>query len=104
MSRQPDAVELLRTAREVLLGQLLPALPESLHYQARMIANAMAIAAREQDAPARPNLPREHELARAIRHGAHDDGSARQELLAIVRGKLKTSNPRLLAAYPEGNG
>ncbi|HFH3285639.1 DUF6285 domain-containing protein [Pseudomonas aeruginosa] len=104
MSRQPDAAELLHTAREVLLGQLLPALPETLHYQARMIANAMAIAAREQHAPACPDLPRERELAQAIRRGAHDDGSARAELLTIVRGKLQISNPRLLAAYSEGSG
>src|SRR5574337_1195798 len=44
---QPDARDLLATARELLLKQLLPALPASLHYEARMIASAMAIAARE---------------------------------------------------------
>lgn len=104
MSRQPDAAELLRTAREALLGQLLPALPETLHYQTRMIANAMAIAARELHATAPVDIERERRLAMAIRRGEHDDGSAGQELLALVRGKLQTSNPRLLAAYPEGNG
>ncbi|WP_349559921.1 DUF6285 domain-containing protein [Marinobacter sp. NFXS9] len=103
MSRQPDAAELLSTAREILLGQLLPALPETLHYQTRMIANAMAIAAREQHATASVDIERERQLATAIRRGAHDEGSAGQELLAIARGKLENSNPRLLAAYPEGS-
>ncbi|UPY39101.1 DUF6285 domain-containing protein [Sediminicoccus sp. KRV36] len=46
MLEQPDAADLLATAREALLGKLLPALPAHLHYEARMIANAMAIAAR----------------------------------------------------------
>lgn len=46
MLEQPDAADLLNTAREALLGKLLPALPAHLHYEARMIANAMAIAAR----------------------------------------------------------
>ena len=44
---QPDAHELLDIARSTLLEQLLPALPGELRYPALMIANAMAIAARE---------------------------------------------------------
>jgi hypothetical protein len=42
-----DAADLTETARESLLRDLLPALPPDLRYSARMIANAMAIAARE---------------------------------------------------------
>lgn len=42
-----DAADLMATAREALLGELLPALPEDRRYVARMIANVMAIAARE---------------------------------------------------------
>lgn len=47
MSERPDAQDLLQVARDELMQLLLPALPASLRYQALMIANAMAIAARE---------------------------------------------------------
>ena len=47
MPERPDARDLLGTARELLLRKLLPALPERLHYDARMVANAIAIATRE---------------------------------------------------------
>lgn len=46
MLEAPDAADLLATARDSLLQKLLPALPPELHYEARMAANAMAIAAR----------------------------------------------------------
>lgn len=42
-----DGCELLVTARDALLQRLLPALPTALHYEARMIANAMLIASRD---------------------------------------------------------
>lgn len=87
---QPNVHELLDIARSTLLEQLLPALPGELRYPALMIANAMAIAARESrlgtlaedqertrlaalvdEAPAAlPDLRRQ--LARAIRQGSHD--------------------------------
>jgi hypothetical protein len=47
MPDRPDARDLLGIARELLLRKLLPALPEQLHYDARMVANAIAIATRE---------------------------------------------------------
>lgn len=47
MADRPEARDLLDTAREALLRKLLPALPGALHYEVRMIANAIAIAARE---------------------------------------------------------
>jgi hypothetical protein len=100
VSRLPDAPDLLITAREVLLQRLLPSLPAGLHYEARMIANAMAIAARECQSTAH-ELTRERELALGIRQGQRDDDSTRLELLAITRCKLEVSNPRLLAAYAE---
>jgi len=46
----PDGTERLRHARALLLGELLPRLPEALRYQARLIAKALAIAAAEQTA------------------------------------------------------
>jgi hypothetical protein len=48
MSDISDAADLLAAAREALLGELVPALPKDRRYAALMIANAMAIAAREQ--------------------------------------------------------
>lgn len=47
MSDRPDGQDLLLTAREELMKRVLPALPMDLRYSALMIANAMAIAARE---------------------------------------------------------
>lgn len=99
MSRLPDAADLLQTARAALLEKLLPALPAELHYKARMIANALAIAARESAAPVSPQAPDERRLAAAIRAGEHDLGSARTSLLALTRAKLAVSNPRLLESY-----
>lgn len=49
MRIEPSAAELLRVAREKLLAQLLPLVPGQARYLARMMANAMAIAAREVD-------------------------------------------------------
>jgi hypothetical protein len=42
-----DAADLIATARETFLSELLPALPKERRYVALMIANVMAIAARE---------------------------------------------------------
>lgn len=47
MTDLPHARDLLAMARSALLDELLPALPARMHYQARMAANAIAIAARE---------------------------------------------------------
>lgn len=120
---QPDARDLLATAREVLLQQLLPALPASLHYEARMIASAMAIAGREMaqalacaqaetqalarvlelhgQAEPSPAEARAR-VARNIRQGLYDErGSARERLLdallTITREQLRISNPKVVA-------
>ena len=47
MRDRPDGTKLLEIARAALLDDLLPALPEDQRYSARLVANAMAIAARE---------------------------------------------------------
>lgn len=49
MSEHPTGAELLKAAREALARDLLPELPEDRRYLALMIANVMAIAAREMD-------------------------------------------------------
>jgi Domain of unknown function (DUF6285) len=47
MRDKPDGAALLKAARAVLTEELLEELPEAARYQARMVANALAIAARE---------------------------------------------------------
>ncbi len=122
----PDGIELLRHARALLLGEVLPALPEDQRYRARLIAMALAIAAAEQTAgqgpleaeadalaeffgEARTPVAREAEaveetllrlnwrLAGEIR-GAKRDGEA--QVYAIVRAamlaRLREVNPNLL--------
>lgn len=49
MNEGLNAAALLLTARDELLRNVLPALPDELRYEALMIANAMAIAKRELD-------------------------------------------------------
>jgi hypothetical protein len=116
---QPDAHDLLPTARDAVLKQLLPALPGHLHYEARMVASAMLIASRElAQAAACADIERQamaslrlgqsapeqarSELAQRIRQGAYDQaGEARSRLLAalraINRAQLSISNPKVLA-------
>jgi len=119
---QPDARDLLATARETLLAQLLPALPAQLHYEGRMIASAMLIASRElaqsaacadlerqalagllalHDEAAASAKQARAQLARLIRQGAYDSHAARTRLLealrAINRAQLSISNPKVLA-------
>jgi len=47
MREPPEGPDLLGTARDVVLKELLPHLPEAQKFAARMVANAMAIAQRE---------------------------------------------------------
>lgn len=54
MNNLPPATDLLAIARETLLAELRPLLPEHARYTLAMIANAMAIAARETEAGERP--------------------------------------------------
>lgn len=113
---QPHAHELLEIARLTLLEQLLPALPGGLRYPARMIANAMAIAARESclHAHARrqelallstltgdtqaPLHEARLQLARDIRQGRHDSVQNQRSLTRALRqmalARLAISNPK----------
>lgn len=93
---EPAGPALLAEARRVLLEELLPLLPAEKHYEARMAANAMAIAGRER-AALQPALPDLEPLARAIRAGAHDDDAhLRDRLAADVLAQLAISNPKAL--------
>ena len=111
----PEGPSLLATARDALLQEILPKLSSTDAFTARMIANAMAIAAREaaQDeawvAATRASMQRltsaadtpDRALAAAIRTGAYDPGSAHHaEVAAMLRKAARMrcaiSAPRVL--------
>lgn len=108
MLEAPDAADLLATAREALLQKLLPALPAHLHYEARMAANAMAIAAREIAADPAPIGARlaalagdAAGLAARIRAGEFAPGTRRHiEVATLLRDmarlRCSVSAPRAL--------
>ncbi|HEX3065857.1 MAG TPA: hypothetical protein VHQ39_10260, partial [Dongiaceae bacterium] len=93
---QPDGAGLLAEARRSLSEDLLGQLPEPRRYEARMIANAMAIAGRELAAlPAASSQAKT--LARDIREGRYDkDEDLRDRLAAGVLAQLAISNPKVL--------
>lgn len=78
-----DAADLLGTARGALLNELLPTLSKEQRYIGLMIANAMAIAVREQASS--PDVARS-EIGR-LRHllGAVNGDDAERELPALRR-------------------
>jgi hypothetical protein len=111
----PEGPSLLATARDVLLQEILPKLSGTDAFTVRMIANAMAITAREaaQDAvwveETRTTMQRltgateapDRALAAAIRAGAYDPGSAHHAevaamLRAAARMRCAISAPRVL--------
>jgi uncharacterized protein DUF6285 len=103
MKVEPGGEDLLRVARDTLLGKLLPQLPPESHYTARMVANAMAIAGRElaqesKHVSADADTAR---LAAEIRAGRYDAPESRAQLIErlreITRARLAVSNPRMLA-------
>jgi Domain of unknown function (DUF6285) len=113
-----DAADLVATAREALLNDLLPSLPKDLRYVGLMIANAMAIALREQHASSvvereeearlrelvagsaqtLPDLRRA--LSTDIRRGRFDEGAQQAALVAHLARTaadwLAISNPKAL--------
>jgi hypothetical protein len=66
MHNRPGASDLLLIARQSLMATVLPALPEHLRYQARMVASAMAIAHRELTLPSEA-----HGLGVLLRRALH---------------------------------
>lgn len=100
MLEKPDAADLLATARDVVLRDLLPALPPEKAFAARMVANAMAIAARAIEAPALPERDLAA-LAREIRQGRHDPGEPTHVEVArflrdLARLRASVSAPKVL--------
>lgn len=129
MNNAPDGVELLRTARKVVRDKLSAGACKDRRYQALMVANAMAIAARELQTGDRflreelrmleelygesaaenaGNTLREKvsglnaRLARDIRAGVMDGACAqgvRVLLKAQVIARLRVSNPKYLKTF-----
>ncbi len=115
---KPGAADLLETARALLREELMSHLPASQRLNGLMIANAMAIAARELKAVADmeadamqslrglyPEMENEtlsalcKRFADEIRSGGFDDNEkAYRILLANTRERIAIANPRYLAA------
>jgi hypothetical protein len=92
MHIEPSAAELLRMARETLITELLPQLPESSRYAARMTANAMAIAAREIDGAGgdpRAELRRLEALLPDWKRSAAHDAEALREGTALLAAAIR---------------
>jgi hypothetical protein len=116
MRNLPSGLALLALARDVLLNELMPLLPEERRPDARLVAKCMAIAEREAETGASP----EHELrllysattdtdgllarfARDLRIGAFENSPdrevcARAILWQLTVVELRRSNPEFLAA------
>lgn len=108
LREEPGAADLLETARDVLLNELLQALPAEKVFAARMVANAMAIAARDAaqdqtwEAQALARMGgNARAFAAAIRAGAHDPGAPGHAATAallddMTRARCAVSAPRAL--------
>lgn len=100
MYREPTAANLLETARAFLRDQVLPRLPDDARYDALMVANAMAIAARQVAAGDRPLEEARARLAAL--YAAPDAGLARlaRRLADDVRaGVFDPSSDRRAAVF-----
>ena len=76
MRERPTGEELLIVARKVLREELMPLLPEERRYDALMVANAMAIAARQIAFGDDPERREWHNLAGLFGETPQDDGMA----------------------------
>ena len=117
----PTGPAVLALARDVLLHDLLPLLPQEAHLDARLVANSMAIAEREAltgEEPAKEILGETRKLygetgtakpgllarlARDLRVGTFEaseprEHHARQILWRLTIAKLRSANPRFLNA------
>jgi len=115
----PTGPALLALARDVLLHELMPLLPQEGHLAARLVANSMAIAEREAVAGNEPaqEILRELEklygdgeqrlllrrLAQDIRAGGFEESQlserhVREILWLHTITKLRSANPRFLSA------
>ena len=101
MQEKPDAADLLATAREVVLAELLPALPPEKVVAARMVAAAIALALRQSAAPPMADARDLAMLAGEIRAGLHDPGTESHAEVAgflrdCARARAAVSAPKAL--------
>ena len=100
MRTEPHGAELLELARRTLLDEVVPAVPEAHRYALRMVANAIAIGARELDAATGDAVTFRADdaaLADDIRAGRIVvGGRLLARLRADVAQRLAASNPRIL--------
>jgi len=126
MSERPTGADLLNAARSALLQELLSEIPEQRRYLALMIANAMAVAARELrlgDGVDRAELTSlrmlyrnpepdssddvasrlealNRRLCNDLRHGrflgSEDEGRLRDHLRRSAEARVAISNPKAL--------
>lgn len=95
MSERPSGAELLSAARAALLQELLTNLPERRRYLARMVANAMAIAARELELGDGIDRAELTSLRRLFQHPEPDSSEE-------VAARLEAFNRRLCAEIRHG--
>ncbi|HEX6442232.1 MAG TPA: phosphotransferase [Stellaceae bacterium] len=129
---RPSGLDLLALGRELLLDELMPLLPESRHREVHLLATAIAIARREEQAGDAPmneignrlaalyalSVPGGREgvsadallsrFATDLRNGAFEtsgprEGDARAILWAMTIDRLRESNPHFLAANGFGD-
>lgn len=105
MADRPDVRELLTAARTTLIDTVLPAAPEAVRYEIRMIASAMAMAEREirLSPPTDPLSSTDASLDARIRDGEFDTpGPGREALERSLRewvtARLAIANPKALVA------
>jgi Domain of unknown function (DUF6285) len=119
----PTGPSLLRLARDVLLNDLMPLLPEEVRLNARLVANSMAIAEREAETADGLGTKVAYDLkslyacqaqgeeaaellrrfARDLRVGGFESSpplarNAQEILWRLTISKLRQANPRFLAA------
>lgn len=88
-----DAKSLLDIARQALLADIVPVLSGDARFKALMVANAMAIAAREVQHGVVSQPDDAVALASSIRAGRHDgDAEVAQRLLALAEARCKISS------------
>lgn len=110
----PEPAALVALARDLLRGDLFEAVPETRRYEARLIANALSIAARDLDAGSAPledEAARLKELFGETARPAHAASPAeradqtverlRWRLAAEIRGGLRDGDPATHAALGE---
>ncbi len=96
MNNTPDGVELLRAAQKLLREHLLPGVSKEQRYEVLMVANAMAIAARELQAG-------ESDLREELRMLSELYGdTAVAEAGSSLKEKVATLNKRLATDIRSG--